>query len=77
MSPRGGRGQRAKRAGVGGGWPAKKVRERADAQLANLRIYQPQSLALFWVYKLHNPNKTIYVQTLIIALAKNLVGVIR
>ena len=27
MCPRGGRGQRAKRAGVGGGWPAKKVRE--------------------------------------------------
>jgi hypothetical protein len=40
--PRGGRGQRAKRAGVGGGWSAKKVRERADAQLANLRIYLPR-----------------------------------
>ena len=38
MSPRGGRGQRAKRAGVGGGWLAKKVREWADAQLANLRF---------------------------------------
>ena len=45
MSPRGGRGQRAKRAGVGGGWPAKKVREWADAQLANLRIYPPAKLS--------------------------------
>lgn len=77
MSPRGGRGQRAKRAGVGGGWSAKKVREWADAQLANLRIYPPQSLALFRVDKLYDPDKTIYVKTLIIALAKNLVGVIR
>ena len=25
--------------GVGGGWPAKKVREREEDQLANLRIY--------------------------------------
>ena len=61
MRPRGGRGQRAKRAGVGGGWPAKKVRERVDVQLANLRIYPPQSLALFRVYQLYNTNKTIYV----------------
>ena len=45
MCPRGGRGQRAKRAGVGGGWPAKKVREWADAHLANLRIYPPAKLS--------------------------------
>ena len=61
MSPRGGRGQRAKRAGGGGGGPAKKVRELGICPLANLRIYPPQSLALFRVYKLDDTYKTIYV----------------
>ena len=61
MCPRGGRGQRAKRAGVGGGWPAKKVREWAKPSSRTLGFTPPQSIALFSVYQLYDTNKTIYV----------------
>ena len=73
-----GRAGAAREARRGGRGMARQKGSRVgEAQLANLRIYPPQSLALFRVDELYDTNKTIYVETLIIAFAKNLVGVIR
>ena len=46
-----------------GGWgmARQKGSRVGEAQLANLRIYPPQSLAVFRVYKLDDTYKTIYV----------------
>ena len=49
LPPAGGAGGRPNRPGGGWGVVRQKGSRVGEAQLANLRIYPPQSLALFWV----------------------------